>query len=184
MIKKSLGLLLLLVMIFSVMSAEAVSLPTKGGFDPVITNTFCEGQSDVYSYWTETPENRALLAILLAQDLMRQDYLAYNSSFPYDFMSCILYHSGKRKDQSICVVYYCFDVWMSITYNASMKTAFYSIDRTLPDWDKFTDYVSRLNDGWYSGAYYVYETAAYSTAIRKWNQYLDAHPYLIVLPEV
>ena len=182
--KKSIGFLLILVLCFTSLTTGASSLPTKGGFDPAITNTFCDGQADVYSYWTGTPENRALLAILLTQDLMRQDYLAYNSTFPYNNMSCVLYHSGKRKDQSICVVYYCFDAWLTITYNASMQTAFYSIDRTMPDWDDFTNYVSKVNDGWYSGAYYVFETDAFATSIQKWNQYLDSHPYLVVLPEV
>ena len=182
--KKVAPFTILLVMLFTVSCAEEVTLPTKGGYDPVITNKFCEIQTDVYDYWTNTPENRAMLAILLAQDLMRQDYLAYNSTFPYANMSCVLYHSGKRKDQSICVVYYCADVWMSITYNAEMKTAFYSIDRTIPDWDQFINYVNKLNDGWFSGVYYVFETEAFSNAISKWNRYLEAHPYLVVLPEV
>ena len=182
--KRGIAFALLLVILFSAFGAEAVSLPKQGGYDPVITNTFCENQADVYGYWTDTAENRALLAILLAQDLMRQNYLAYNSSLPYYDMTCVLYHSGKRKDQSICVVYYCFDVWMSITYNAEMKTAFFSIDHTVPEWDQFTNYVNNLNDGWFSGVYYVYETEAFSSAMSKWNRFKEAHPYLTVIPEV
>ena len=182
--KKLTAFVILLMMLFSVSYAEEVSLPTMSGYDPVITNKFCENQADVYGYWTDTPENRALLAILLTQDLMRQDYLAYNSSFPYANMSCVLYHSGKRKDQSICVVYYCADALMAITYNAEMQTAFYSIDRTISDWDQFTNYVTKQNDGWFSGVYSVFETDAFSSAISKWNRYLETHPYLIVIPEV
>ena len=190
--KKKSFYLLVIVLLFIFTTADA-STPDKGAFTPNITNAFGEGHGELYSWWTNTEENRALLTILLREDLIRQDYTAFNYVFPVSNLSVLLYHDGRKKDDSICAVYY-GDAMISITYNAYTRTAFYNID-----WDtgqintsQIVSYTNKLNDGWYNSEQRMYiidsngfedSSPAFSSAIQKWNEYLDKHPYLVFVPE-
>ena len=170
-----------------VLSVLLVSVPAAvcaESYNPSITKTFSRGQSDEYRYWTMDSTQLALLAILLAEDMMREDYTAYNSCFPISSVSCVLYHSGKRKDNKIKVMYVCADAYLSVVYNIDKGKDSYTIDRQMPDIASFPSYVSK-NGGSYDSSWYNYynfdlydPTPAYLMASEVWSNYHDHHPEL------
>ena len=182
--KKLVCCLLVLVFVVSC-SAAALGEWAYGAFYPSITKAFSGGRGDEYSYWTNDNTQLALLAILLCEDMKREDYSAYNACFPIDYLSGVLYHTGKRPDNTIKVVYACTDAYLAIEYNMDYDTAFYTVDRQIPDYDAFESYVKRANGGDYSGVWYNYypfdfydPVPAFSTAAQTWSNYLDHHPEL------
>ena len=187
--KKAICVILILSVILSVCSAGLASSDDRSGtFYAPITAAFCSGQSDKYSYWTQNADQAALLAILIAQDMARENYTDYNYCFPIDYLSCVTFNPGKHADRDIHVIYMCFDAYLIAHYDSDSGNVSYWIDKQIPETDIFIKhYVSSVNNGYHQSIYWNMDysmtfpegTAAFSGAMRKWNSYLEQHPELI-----
>ena len=167
--------------------AGALAYDRSGSFYAPITASFCSGESDRYAFWTKNAEQAGLLTVLIAQDLMRQNYTDYNYCFPIDTQSCVTYNSGSHSDRDIHVIYMCFDAYLVAYYDADTGMVRYWIDKQNPDVDYFVrNYVSTTNNGYHRNIFWNMDTSmvfpeptsAFSSAFSKWNRYLEQHPEL------
>lgn len=167
--------------------AGALAYDRSGSFYAPITALFCSGQRDKYAFWTQNAEQAGLLSVLIAQDMMRENYTDYNYCFPIDSQACITYNSGNHSDRDIHVIYMCFDAYLIAHYDADSGTVRYWIDKQMPDSDYFVKhYVSTVNNGYHkyvywnmdTGSTFLDPTAAFSSACSRWSRYLEQHPEL------
>ena len=165
--------------------ASALGDERYGAFEPKITKTFSNGQPDEYRFWTNDGTQMALLTVLLAEDMKREDYPAYNACFPIANFSIVLYNTGGSSDPVIKVWYVCSDGYLAIEYDTDMDTAFYIIDDTVPDYEGFPSYVEKQSGEWFNASwmnYYNFDfydaVPAFTMAMQTWNSYLDHHPEL------
>ena len=183
--KKTICAILAAVIVLSVNTAALGE--STGTFSTPITAAFCSGQADRYAFWTGTEEQRALLAILVAEDMCRQDYSAYNACFPVTDLSCVLYNPGAHTDNRIQVYYMCADAYLLVDYYPDTNTASFRIDRQMPDDVYFTEYyIQSRNNGFHQAVQlnYTYPadfpegTAAFFRAMKQWLRYYEQHPEL------
>jgi len=185
--KKLICFALALAMILVSGASALAGYERTGTFRTPITAAFSSGQQDKYAFWTGNEEQRALLAILIAEDMIRQDYTDYNACFPVRDLSCVLFNTGAHSDNDIQIYYMCFDAYLLVDFDPEANTASFRIDRQNPDADYFTNsYIAEKNNGHHSTVRlnYTYPadfpegTSAFSRAMSRWLSYAEQHPEL------
>ena len=177
--------LVLAVLLAAFPAASADDFLPYGGYYPSIVKAFSRGQADEYSFWTRDNTQTALLAILLVQDMMREDYSAYNRCFPTSSLSCVMYNTGRRDSNTIKAMYVCSDGYLSLEYDLDIDTVMYYIDDRNPSIEAFPAYVTGNYGQYFDSCIYNYynfdlydPTPAYSMAAQAWSNYHDHHPEL------
>ena len=184
-IKKKTFILLLALTLITALFPTALADYT-GVYSTDITTSFCRGESDRYSYWTRSDEQASLLAILLTQDLMREDYLAYNTLQPVDSLACIIYAAGENRiSNCITLLYFADGACMKIYYYPTNDQASYSTEN-YTDLSDIVQYARTLAAADNEKVRFTFDpssdfgdsTAAFGKAYGIWQSYYEQHPEL------
>ena len=179
-------LVILMVLVLALSSVTAVLADYSGFFTTGITSSFCQGKTNRYAYWTKNKERRALLAIVLTQDLLRQDYLTYNALQPMPSLAGIIYSGNSKSGGVITVIYVGDNCCLEISYFPDNDQASYQPVSGSYDYQTMPAYARSLADKdnmdiqftYHTNSAFGDSTDACSKAYNLWNSYLSEHPEL------
>lgn len=176
---------LVLLLISPACSADFDTNRLTGSFYPAAAERICSGTSDPYGFWTQDSSYKSFLAIALEKDFCREEPLGYNYCFPINSLACVLSYSGARKDNTIRVMYVCFDAYLTMDYNLDTRRVSFAMDKTIPEIESFHTYVDNLNQGYYGSQFYTYEdygfyeaNDSFNSGFRLWTRFSEQHPEL------